>query len=152
MVSTFQENVRRGRRFEAEERAGWSHLPKQHIQWEASTTWASKRGRIDIKIDQRDGSAAIVEIKATDWDGLPPKRIRPTAQRHARQVWRYINDYVELQRKDVCAGVVYENEPSQDQVRALVEQVLNERFIQAVRRKGRLNATRKPQRDRKSVV
>ena len=85
---TFEENIRRGRRFETEEKAGWSHIPRDQIQCEATTTWESKRGRIDIKIDERDGSVAIVEIKATNWDALMPKSIRPTAHRHARQVWR----------------------------------------------------------------
>jgi hypothetical protein len=86
----FEEAWRRGRAFEVEERAGWDHVPEEHIQFEAATTWESKRGRIDIKID--DGKdIAVVEIKATDWDRLKPGSIRSTALRHARQIWRYID-------------------------------------------------------------
>lgn len=145
----FRANLLRGRRFEAEERAGWGHVAKQHIRLEAPTTWASKHGRIDIKIDEDDGSVAIVEIKATDWNALPSTRIRATAQRHARQVWRYVNDHVESQGKDVCAGIVYEHEPRLRAVRLLVEQLLNDRCLQVVWRKERSRASSKRRRTEK---
>lgn len=136
-VTKFKEALLGGRRFEAEERNGWGHIPRGHIAFEARTVWESKAGRVDIKIDEKDGSVAIVEIKATDWDAVKPHRIRPTAQRHARQVWRYVNDHLEVQSKEVCPGVVYEYEPTNPEVQAQVEQVLNERFIQVVWRKGK---------------
>jgi hypothetical protein len=137
-LSVFQENMRRGRHFEAAERKGWRHFAKEHRHYEAVTAWASRRGRIDIKIDEHDGVVAIVEIKATDWDALKRASIGRTAQRHVRQVWRYINDHVENQAKEVCAGVVYKHEPKNRETRFRVEQILNDRFIQVAWRKERL--------------
>jgi Holliday junction resolvase-like predicted endonuclease len=134
--SRFSEDVRRGRRFEAEERAGWRHIARQNIAFEAATAWGPKRGRIDIKIDEDAGYIAIVEIKATDWDRLKRDRIRATARRHSRQIWRYVDDHVENQGKEVCPALVYEYEPSDARVRAEVEQVLNDCLIQVVWRKG----------------
>lgn len=127
---------RRGRAFEAEERAGWDHVPREHIQFEVSTRWQSKRGRIDIRID--DGKdIAVVEIKATDWDRLKPGTIRSTALRHARQIWRYIDDHVETQGRSVDPGIVYEFEPTDDAIRLEVERAINGRCVQVVWRKGR---------------
>ncbi len=133
--SKFLGNVRRGRKFEAEERAGWNHIAKEHIKVESPTTWHSKRGRVDIKIDEGENYIAIIEVKGTDWDNLRPQRIRSTAQRHARQVWRYVDDHVENHGKEVCPALVYEYIPKDPSVRAEVEQILNDRFIQVVWRK-----------------
>ena len=66
----FRNNIRRGRRFEAEEKAGWGHIAQTHIAFEASTSSGGKDGRIDIKIDEHLGYIAIVEVKATDWNKL----------------------------------------------------------------------------------
>jgi hypothetical protein len=95
-----------------------------------------KRGRVDVRVDETDGSVSTVELKATDWDGMKPDRIRPNALRHARQVWRYISTEVET-GTDVCAGVVYQWTPSSEAVRNTVEETLNERLIQVVWRTGR---------------
>jgi len=131
----FRKDIERGRKFEGEERSGWAHLPKEHVKFEAKTTWGSRRGRIDMKIDDEGGSVAIVEIKATDWDSIKSNRVRATAQRHARQIWRYINDHVGTQEKDVCPAIVYEFEPKRPESRSLVEEILNDRMIQVVWRK-----------------
>ncbi len=132
----FQEYCRRGRAFEAEERAGWGHIPREHIQFEAATAWGSRRGRIDIRID--DGTdIAVVEIKATNWDRLKRGTIRRTALRHARQIWRYIDDHVETQGKSVSPGIVYEYEPKDDAIRMEIERVINDRCVQVVWRKGK---------------
>lgn len=134
--SNFLQNIRRGRSFEAEERAGWDHIAGKHIKFESATAWDSKPGRVDIKIDEGESYIAIIEIKATNWDNLKRQRIRCTAQRHVRQVWRYIDDHIESHGKEVCPALVYEFEPRDRRVKAEVEQILNDRFIQVVWRKG----------------
>ena len=63
----FAKNVQRGRKFEAEERAEWQHMPENRMKFEAPTQWHSKLGRIDIEISEADGSVSIIEMKATDW-------------------------------------------------------------------------------------
>lgn len=129
-------DTQRGRLFEMEERAGWDHVPKEFVSHETQTEWLTKKGRIDIRIDEQDGVVTIVELKATDWDRQKPERLRPNALRHARQVWRYINDYVENRGKVVFAGIVYENEPRSEAVRLAVEEIVNAKFIQVAWRKG----------------
>ena len=127
----FRVDVARGRKFEVCERAEWAHEAEK-LDFEASTEWKDKSGRIDIKINEEDGSISIVELKATDWDRIKRSRIRTTALRHARQVWRYVNDAVLTESREVCAGVVYEREPSDEIVREEVEAALNERLLQVV--------------------
>ncbi len=131
----FRKNIRRGQKFEAEEKAGWNHIPRRHKEFESQTAFGTKCGRIDIKIDESKGYVTIIEIKATEWDRLMPHRIRPTAQRHACQIWRYISDYVDTQGRDVCPALVYEFEPKDPCIRKLVEQILSDRLIQVVWRK-----------------
>ena len=129
--NTFLRNVERGRRFEVAERASWAHEGGK-LGFEAPSDWKGKAGRIDIQIDESDGSISIIELKATDWDLIKRYRIRATALRHARQVWRYVNDAVIAKGKEVCPGVVYERQPSDDNVRLEVEEALHERCLQVV--------------------
>lgn len=127
----FDTNTRRDRRFEKIERAGWEH-ERSKLKTEAPTAWGTKRGRIDIRINEDDGSVSIIELKATNWDHIKPSRIRVTALRHACQVWRYINDFVENQKCQVCPGIIYEMEPTDPEVRRVVESALHERCLQVV--------------------
>lgn len=131
----FIENIRRGRKFEREEKAGWKHIGMDREKFEAPTIWGSKSGRIDIKIDEGLPFIAIIEMKATDWNRISRTNIRSTVQRHARQIWRYIDDYVENRGRDVCPSLVYERPPRSDRVKTEIEGILNERFIQVVWRK-----------------
>ncbi len=131
------QNIRRGRKFEKKERADWGHIAPEHRKFEAATKWESKRGRIDIKIDEGETFIAIIELKATDWNRIRRKNIRATAQRHARQVWRYIDDYVENHGKEVCPSLVYERAPRSSELQAEIEGILNDRLIQVVWRAER---------------
>jgi Holliday junction resolvase-like predicted endonuclease len=128
----FQKAVRRGRQFEAEERAGWSHIQASSLAVEAPSVWSGRRGRIDILVDDGSGLVAIVEIKATDWDAIKRGRIRETALRHTRQIWRYIDDYIENKQVEVSPGIVYPFPPRTAGVREIVEAALDERGIQCV--------------------
>lgn len=134
--SRFREDVGRGRAFERVDRTGWQVPKGGEIRFEASTKWLGRRGRIDIRIDDPGNSVAVVELKATNWDKLGAHRVRATALRHARQLWRYVNAEVIDQRRDVCPGIVYEQEPREPSRRDLVERVLHAQCIQVVWRNG----------------
>lgn len=83
--------VKRGRKFEEWERSRWNGRINSAAEFEAPTQWKGKRGRVDIRLKlEEDGHTVIVEIKATDWERLKAHRVRPTALRHAHQIWRYI--------------------------------------------------------------
>jgi Holliday junction resolvase-like predicted endonuclease len=133
----FRESVDRGRRFETEERAGWQHIEPSSLSVEAPSTWKGQRGRIDILVDDGSGLVAIIELKATLWDEIKEGRVRETALRHARQIWRYIDDYVENHAVEVSPGIVYPSLPLRAGIRETVEAALDERGIQCVWRDDR---------------
>lgn len=127
----FIQRVQRGRKFEEWERAQWNSELNSAAEFEAPTSWKGKRGRVDIKLRlEEDGNIVIVEIKATDWDKIMEKRVRPTALRHAHQIWRYIDAH--LTPLDVTPAIVYPSPPQTPGRRELLEKILNERGIQVV--------------------
>jgi hypothetical protein len=79
---------------------------------------------------EEDGNIVIVEIKATDWNAIKEERVRSTALRHARQIWRYIDAH--LTPLDVTPAIVYPSPPKTSGRAELIETILNERGIQVV--------------------
>ena len=51
---------------------------------------------------------------------------------HRRQVWRYIEKFVDGDHTDVCAGIIYPAAPSTPGLREDVETYLNEYALQVV--------------------
>ena len=45
-------------------------------------------------------------MKATNWDVMAERRVRPNILRHARQVMKYVYPFWE-QGLDVCPGIIY---------------------------------------------
>jgi len=127
----FLKRVGRGRKFEEWERSHWNSEINSAAEFEASTQWKGKRGRVDIRLSlEEDGQVVIVEIKATDWDNVNEHRVRPNAMRHTRQIWRYIEDH--LKPLDVIPAIVYPSPPITPGRKEQIEEILNERGIQVV--------------------
>jgi hypothetical protein len=127
----FLQRVQRGRKFEEWERSQWNSELNSAAEFEAPTSWKGKRGRVDIKLKlEEDGNVVIVEIKATQWDKIKEERVRPTALRHANQIWRYIDAH--LKPLDVTPAIVYPSPPKITGRMELIEEILNERGIQVV--------------------
>jgi len=127
----FLNRVGRGRQFEAWERSQWNGKINSTADFEAPTVWKGKRGRVDIRLKlEEDGHMVIVEIKATQWDKLKKHRVRPTALRHAHQIWRYIDAH--LSPLDVTPAIVYPSPPTRPGLKEQLEEILNERGIQVV--------------------
>jgi len=135
--------VSQGNRFEEWERSHWNSRLNSAREIEAKTKWADKEGFMDIRLKlEDDGNVVIVEIKATNWDKLKECRVRPTALRHSRQIWRYIDAHIshpELDPPiiledplDVIPAVVYPAPPITPGRKDQVEEILNERGIQVV--------------------
>jgi len=127
----FIENISRGRSFEKKERAEWFDIKEAVASFEVPTRWKGRPGRIDIRIDELGDFISIAEIKATNWDKILPHRIRPTALRHARQLWRYVNKQIE-EGVSVCPGLIYEKKPSNLALKTRIEELLNDLMIQVV--------------------
>jgi hypothetical protein len=127
----FLKRVGRGRKFEEWERSKWISELNSAAEFEAHTQWNGKRGRVDIRLKlEEDGDVVIVEIKATDWDKIKENRVRATALRHSRQIWRYVEDH--LSPLDVVPAIVYPSPPIAPGRKEQLEEVMNERGIQVV--------------------
>jgi hypothetical protein len=51
---------------------------------------------------------------------------------HKRQVWRYIDRYLDVEKVDVCPGIIYKSPPSTPGLREEIEEYLNEWGLQVV--------------------
>ena len=122
----------RGRQFEADENAEWTELPNIRLELQHTLTLQKAgRGRIDILIEEIDGSYSIIEVKATDWEAMAEHRVRPNILRHARQVMKYVYPYWE-KGIDVCPGIIYPRPPRSVDRKLQVEETLAEQSIQVV--------------------
>ena len=125
--------LRRGKKFEAKEKSGWI-TPADGWQalFERSVpTVPGRRGRIDVLIQEKDGSLTIIEIKSTNWDGIKPHRIRPNVLRHIRQVLGYLT-YFHEKGIDVCLAICYPCAPSCEKTRLAIEQLFENKWVQLV--------------------
>jgi hypothetical protein len=82
-------------------------------------------GRADILIaEDGDDFVTILEIKATDWDRIKPKNIKRNLWSHQRQIFMYIDKYVDIENLNVCPGIIYPYPPTTPGLRELVESYL----------------------------
>lgn len=80
----------------------------------------------DLNHDYR----ALLEVKATVFDGVPLARSKRTIARHREQIVQYIGTQLDLTRPDdfadeeafVAPGVIYSNTPSDPALKVYVEQ------------------------------
>ncbi|MCP5372237.1 MAG: hypothetical protein H6907_10950 [Hyphomicrobiales bacterium] len=83
-------------------------------------------GRMDVFVGELDGYAVILEIKATDWDRIKPANVRRNLWRHQRQLFRYIDTFMDGTGLDVCLGVIYPEPPRTPGLRARIEAILED--------------------------
>jgi hypothetical protein len=93
---------------------------------------AGRRRRIDILVRVDAEMVSVVEIKNTDWDRIADGRVRPNALRHARQVWAYVEPFLDFEQVAVCPGIIYRRVPKKAGRLLEVEKIHNERGIQVV--------------------
>jgi hypothetical protein len=130
----FQLNIRRGRVFEVQEKAEWRFMPSARRWYEHTIPLIDShhaRGRVDVLMQEYDGSLTLIEVKATNWDRMRDYRVRPNVQRHARQVWSYILSFWE-RGIDVCPALVYPRAPASFNRRLRIENLLGDRWVQVV--------------------
>ena len=85
-----------------------------------------KRGRPDILITENVDTSfvTIIEIKATNWDRIKPKNIKRNLWSHQHQIFKYIDKYVDIEKLDVCLGIIYPYPPATLGFRELIESYL----------------------------
>ena len=91
-----------------------------------------KKGRLDIFVSEMGDFVSVVEIKATDWDKIKPKNIQRNLASHRRQTWKYIQEYTDKIKIDVCAGVIYPHAPKGSGLKDRIEKYMGEYGLQVV--------------------
>jgi len=136
------EQLLRGKEFHKKVQADW-------IKTAAGDVFAEKgvlkqgvrKGRVDIFVndDDSDGTVAIVEIKASDWDRMTDKAVRRNVRRQIKQVWDYIEsqiikgDYVPTgEQKTVCPGIIFPKRPVDNDRMELIEKLFIDEGIPVV--------------------
>jgi len=135
------EILRRGKAFHKRVQGDWENTAKGGtIKIEHSIplsilrkkTKHQKTGRLDIFVDELGDFISVVEIKSTDWDKVKEKNRKKLLGSHRRQVWRYIEEYVDIKKIDVCPGVIYPKAPITLGLKDKIEGYLNDYGLQVV--------------------
>lgn len=119
------------RDFESRADADWDRRNIEHRLVEAS----GRVGRADLWIVYERSetgeplSAAIHEVKSTDWDLTASSRIRQNVLRTARQLWRYIDAAMDVESLAVSAHVIFPQAPSDVFRQRTIEVLFGERGI-----------------------
>lgn len=95
-------------------------------------TKRSKHGRLDMFVDELGNYVSIIEIKSTDWNKVKPGNLRKLLGSHRRQLWNYIEKYLDQLKTDVCPGLIYPVTPKSIEIKKGIEEYLNEYGIQVV--------------------
>jgi len=134
------EILRLGKAFHAKVQEDWQKTAEgninkeHHIELSLPSRNAQRRktGRLDIYVDDIGDLVSVVEIKSTDWDKIKPKNIKKLLGSHRRQIWNYIDVYLDEKRIGVSPGMIYPTSPRTNGLKELIETYLNEWGIQVV--------------------
>lgn len=111
-----------------------AHSKDGHVRREQKVTFEKlkrimqKSGRMDILITELGDFVTILEIKATFWDRIKPANVKKNLYKHQSQLFNYVDKYVEIDRLDVCLGLVYPKPPKKKGLREFIERHLEEKY------------------------
>ena len=135
------EILRKGKAFHKEVQKDWEktakdgkiniehHIPLSILR---KKTRSRKSDRMDIFVGELGDFISLVEIKSTDWDKVKEKNRKKLLGSHRRQVWKYIEEYADVKKIDVCPGIIYPKSPITPGLKELVENYLNDYGLQVV--------------------
>jgi hypothetical protein len=135
------EQLRRGKEFHRRVQADWEKTaeggvvhPEHFVELPLlpQTAKRVRKGRLDLFVGEMGDFVSVVEIKSTDWDRIKPKNIGRLLTSHRRQVWKYVEEFVDNRHIDVCAGIIYPRTPNSDGLRKRVEDYMIEYGIPVV--------------------
>jgi hypothetical protein len=106
--------------------------PERTISLVPQRSMHKKQGRLDIFVDDVGDFVSVIEIKSTDWDAVKHKNRRRLLGSHKRQVYRYINRYLDVEKVNVCPGIIYKSPPSTPGLKEEIEEYLNAWGLQVV--------------------
>jgi hypothetical protein len=129
------EQLKRGKKFQRivqedfeQNTKNWKCLSEAFISFKELEKIKQKSGRIDIFIKGLGDFVTIVEIKATDWDRIKPENIKKNLYRHQKQLFNYIEKYLEVDKLDVCPGIIYPKPPHKKGLKKFIEKYLEENY------------------------
>lgn len=133
-LSEEPKQLRRGKIFQREVQDGWAKTAEGRINIECTIpllqpTGGRKKhrcGRMDILVDDIGDQVAVVEIKATNWDRILPRNITKNLGSHRRQIYKYIEKYLDGEGKTVCPSLIYPTEPETPGLKERIELYLND--------------------------
>jgi len=136
------ERLRKGKIFHKKIEQNWIDNGAGIINTERTILKKNHRkGRVDVFVDDEDpdGNAAIIEIKATDWDRMTEKAVRRNIRRHVNQIWGYIEsqilngEYVPKGvKKSISPGIVFPKKPKDESRLKLIEETFIDNGIAVV--------------------
>ena len=120
----------------------WMETAQGEVKAERVVVKRSRHiGRVDIFVDDEDpeGTVAIVEIKASDWDRMTDSGVRRNIRRQIKQIWDYIEsqiiagEYVPTgEGKSVSPGIIFPKQPINKDRMKLIEALFLEEGITVV--------------------
>lgn len=126
------EQLRRGKIFHKKIQKDWVETAQGDVKAERTILKRNQRkGRVDVFVDDDDpeGTAAIVEIKASDWDKMTKPAVRRNIRRQIKQIWDYIEsqildgEYVPTGvRKSISPGIIFPIRPKDENRLKLIEE------------------------------
>ena len=141
MKTTEPDILRRGKAFHKRVQDNWKrtaeggNLTKEHtieLSQVSATPRLKRRGRLDLFVDELGDYVSVVEIKSTDWDKVKENNRKKLLGSHRRQVWKYIEEYLDVEKIDVCPGIIYPNSPTSPGLKEMIENYLNDYGLQVV--------------------
>lgn len=124
--------LRRGKIFHKKIQKDWIKTAQGNIKAERTILKRNQRkGRVDVFVDDDDpeGTATIVEIKASDWDKMTEPAVRRNIRRQIKQIWDYIEsqilngEYVSTGvSKSISPGVIFPQRPKKQNRLSLIEE------------------------------
>ena len=96
---------------------------EEHVSFKNVPGIKQKSGRMDIIIHEAAGEdyVMIMEIKATDWDKIKPQNIKRNLYRHGKQLYNYIDKFMEIDNKTVGLAMLYPEPPKKKGLREFIE-------------------------------
>jgi hypothetical protein len=135
------EILRNGKAFHKKVQDDWEQtakggkISKEHtinLSQFSKTSKCEKVGRLDLLVNELGDFVSVVEIKSTDWDKVKEENRKKLISSHRRQVWKYIEEYLDVEKVEVCPGIIYPHSPSAPGLKEMIENHLNEYGLQVV--------------------